>query len=76
MLNIHILFGALGLLSGSINLMLKKGGCIPMDFTGKTMKNFVFIDPIGYDLEEDLLFWIQLCLDFNPLAKASKKRKL
>jgi hypothetical protein len=47
-----------------------------MDFTGKTMKNFVFIDPSGYDLEEDLLFWIQLCLDFNPLAKASKKRKL
>jgi hypothetical protein len=53
-----------------------KRGCIPMDFTGKTMKNFVFIDPSGYDLEEDLLFWIQLCLDFNPLAKASKKRKL
>ena len=28
LLNIHIVFGALGLLSGSINLMLKKGGVI------------------------------------------------
>lgn len=28
LLNIHILFGAFGLLSGSINLMLKKGGVI------------------------------------------------
>lgn len=28
LLNIHILFGAIGLLSGSVNLLLKKGGVI------------------------------------------------
>ncbi len=50
-------------------------GCLPMDFTGRPMKNFVFINPDGFDTDQDLEFWIQKCLDFNPLAKASKKRK-
>ena len=50
-------------------------GCQPMDFTGRVMKGYVFITPDGYDLDEDLEFWINLCLDFNPFAKASKKKK-
>jgi hypothetical protein len=25
-------------------------------------------------MEDDLEYWIQLALDFNPLAKASKKK--
>ncbi len=48
---------------------------LPMDFTGRPMKGYVFISPDGFDLDEDLDFWIQKCLDFNPLAKASKKKK-
>ncbi|MFT4661412.1 MAG: hypothetical protein ACI8XB_001689, partial [Patiriisocius sp.] len=36
-------------------------------------KGFVFIGPDGFDNEEDLEFWIQLALDFNPEARASKK---
>jgi len=27
------------------------------------------------DMQNDLEYWIQLCLDFNPLAKSSKKKK-
>ena len=50
-------------------------GCLPMDFTGRPMKGYIFVDPSGYDLDEDLNFWIDLCIDFNPMAKASKKRK-
>ena len=50
-------------------------GCHPMDFTGRPMKDYAFITPDGYDAEEDLEHWIQLALDFNPFAKASKKRK-
>ena len=53
---------------------LKKKGCIEMKFTGKPMKGFVFVEPEGIDLEKDLEYWIQLCLDFNPLAKSSKKK--
>ncbi|MEX0273401.1 MAG: TfoX/Sxy family protein [Flavobacteriaceae bacterium] len=50
-------------------------GCLPMDFTGRPMKGFVFITPEGFDTDSELAFWVQKCLDFNPLAKASKKRK-
>lgn len=52
-----------------------KAGCHPMDFTGRPMKGYAFITPDGFDNEEDLAFWIQLCIEFNPLAKASKKKK-
>jgi len=46
-----------------------------MDFTGRPMKGYVFITPDGFDLDIDLEYWLQLCLDFNPLAKRSKKKK-
>ena len=54
---------------------LSKRGCKPMDFTGRPMKGYVFIGAEGIDLEDDLDYWIQLSLDFNPLAKSSKKKK-
>ncbi|MDG1476046.1 MAG: TfoX/Sxy family protein [Vicingaceae bacterium] len=53
---------------------LSKPECLPMDFTGRPMKGYIFVTPEGFDMEADLAYWIQLCLDFNPLAKASKKR--
>ena len=46
-----------------------------MDFTGKRMKGLVFVDQEGIDLEEDLEYWIELALEFNPRAKSSKKKK-
>ena len=36
-----------------------------MDFTGKVMRGFLFIDPEGFDAEEDLDFWIEKALHFN-----------
>lgn len=54
---------------------LTKNGCKTMDFTGRPLKGYVFIDPIGIDMDEELEYWVQLCLDFNPLAKSSKKKK-
>src|SRR5688572_28117237 len=53
---------------------LKKKGCHEMDFTGRPMKGFVFVDPTGIDMDNDLDYWIQLCLDYNPKAKSSKKK--
>ena len=49
-------------------------GCRPMEFTGRPMKGFVFVYPEGYDLDDDLEFWVELALAFNPLAKKSKGR--
>ena len=54
---------------------LNAEGVLPMDFTGRTMKGYIFIKPEAYDRQEDLEFWIQKCLDFNPLARASKKKE-
>lgn len=54
---------------------IHKEVCLPMDFTGRPMKGYVFITPDGFDTDEDLSFWVDLCLAFNPIAKASKKRK-
>lgn len=53
---------------------ISKEGCHPMDFTGRPMKGYVFVDPLGFDMEEDLAYWIGLCVAFNPFAKASKKK--
>lgn len=46
-----------------------------MDFTGRPMKAFIFVTPEGIDQDKDLERYIQYCLDFNPFAKVSKKRK-
>lgn len=54
---------------------LEKEHCTEMTFTGRTMKGFVFVKEDGIDLDDDLNYWIQMCLDFNPLAKKSRKRK-
>jgi len=53
---------------------LKKPHCSEMNFTGRSMKGFVFVSAGGIDLDDDLNYWIQLCLDFNPFAKKSKKK--
>ncbi len=55
--------------------VMDRPGTNPMDFTGRPMKGFVFVTPEGFDLDEHLDYWVQLCLDFNPLATASKKKK-
>ena len=49
--------------------LLKKEGSRQMDFTGKAMRGFLFIDPIGFDRDEDLDFWIARALEFNELIK-------
>ena len=46
-----------------------------MNFTGRAMKGYVFVDGAGMDLDDDLEYWIMKCVAFNPLAKASKKKK-
>lgn len=46
---------------------------IPMEFTGKAMKGYVYIMQNGFKTERKLQHWLQLCLAYNPLAKKSKK---
>ena len=56
-------------------LEINKDHCLPMDFTGRPMKGYIFVTPDGFDTDDDLAHWVDLCLAFNPFAKASKKRK-
>lgn len=54
---------------------ISKECCLPMDFTGRPMRGYIFITPEGFDTDSNLEYWIQLCLEFNPLAKSSRKKK-
>ena len=49
-------------------------GCKPMDFTGKIMKGFVFVDAGTLTTKRKLAYWIDLALEYNKIAKASKKK--
>ncbi len=53
---------------------LEMNDCIPMEFTGKPMKGYVFVTENGFSKDQDLSRWLQMCVDFNPLAKKSGKK--
>ena len=53
--------------------VMEKEGCKPMDFTGKVMKGFVFVDADALTTKKKLEYWIKLALEYNKIAKASKK---
>jgi TfoX/Sxy family transcriptional regulator of competence genes len=54
---------------------LEKHGCRPMDFTSRPMKGYVYVDETGIKTNADLKYWVDLCLEYNPMAKSSKKKK-
>lgn len=53
---------------------LERPGCRVMDFTGRPMKGFVFVSEEGMKTKKDFMYWINLSLEFNKLAKASRKK--
>ena len=54
--------------------VMERDGCKPMDFTGKIMKGYVFVDADVLNTKRKLEYWIKLALEYNKIAKASKKR--
>jgi TfoX/Sxy family transcriptional regulator of competence genes len=57
------------------NTYLLNEDCRLMDDSGKSMHGFLLISPEGIDMDEDLDKWVKRCLEFNPIAKSSKKKK-
>ena len=55
---------------------LTKEGCRPMDFTGRVMKGYVFVDAKVLDTKTKIKSWINLALDFNRVAVPGKKKCL
>lgn len=54
---------------------MEKEGAAPMEFTGRVMKGFVFVDIEAINTEKKFRYWVDLALVFNSIAPASKKRK-
>jgi len=54
--------------------LLERAGAKVIRQGDREMKGYVHVQPEGIPAYEDLEFWIQKCLEFNPKAKASKKR--
>lgn len=55
--------------------IMEKEGCKPMDFTGKIMKGYAFVDVNVLNSPKKLEYWINLALDYNQHAKQSKEKK-
>ena len=53
---------------------LGREGCVPMDVTGRPMRGFVLVNPEGIDSRRQLQSWVELALEFNPRAVASRRR--
>ncbi|WP_413667461.1 TfoX/Sxy family protein [Mucilaginibacter sp. Mucisp86] len=56
-------------------LELEKGNCNQMVSGNRVMKGYVYVEDLNLQNNADLNYWINLCLEFNPLAEASKKKK-
>lgn len=69
----HLLMARIG--ESVYKAELDKPECLPMDFTGRPMRGYIFVTPDGFDSDDDLSYWLDLCIAFNPLAKASKPKK-
>ena len=53
---------------------LEQEGARPMDFTGKVMKGYVFVDIDALNTKKKLEYWVNMALEYNKIAKASKKK--
>jgi TfoX/Sxy family transcriptional regulator of competence genes len=54
--------------------VLSMKGCRIMDFTGRPMNGYIMVDSSGMKSKRELDYFVNLCLDFNKVAKSSKKK--
>ena len=57
---------------GIFDEVIEKDGCEPMNFTGKVMRGFVFVNASVLKTKKQLEYWVRLGLDYNQFAKSSK----
>jgi hypothetical protein len=53
---------------------LETNGCRGMIRNGKPLKDFVFVGPEAMHTQQHFDYWVKAALDFNPRAKATKKK--
>ena len=54
--------------------LAEKPWVLRMIMKGKEYKGYCYFDTALIRMKKDFEFWINLCLDFNDIAKKSKKR--
>ncbi len=55
--------------------LIEKNGCEEVIMKGKSMKSFVYVYEDAIKTRKELSYWVKLALDYNPKARASKKKK-
>ena len=55
--------------------LLEENHVKPMTFTGRSMKNFLFIEPEIYSTENQLNRWVDLAIDFANRGEVKSKKK-
>jgi TfoX/Sxy family transcriptional regulator of competence genes len=55
--------------------VIEKEGCRPMVHSGKIMKGYLFVQEEVLTSKKSLAYWVNLALEFNDMAKSSKKKK-
>ena len=53
--------------------VVEKTGFLPMTMRNRQYKGYCYVEPEGFKSKTDFEYWVNLCLDFNDRAKASKK---
>jgi hypothetical protein len=52
---------------------LAKAHVRDMDFTGRPMRGYVFVEPQGLESDDDLQYWVDLCAQFVMTLPPKKK---
>ena len=58
----------------NLESLMNKDGWKKMTMGNKIMHGYILVSEDVLNRNDELDFWINLALDFNPLAKASKKK--
>ena len=54
--------------------LVEKPGCSSMIMKGKDLSGYVVVDESVLNTKKQLIYWVQLALDYNPNAKATRKK--
>ena len=57
------------------DIAIEQNGATTLKMRGKEYRGFLYVDEEGFRTPRDLKYWVDLCLDYNKRAKASRKKK-
>lgn len=59
--------------SEELQTALVSGRCKPMDFTGRALSNFAYVEPNEFSTEATLMEWLEMSLRFVRSAPSRKR---